>query len=100
MARYVHVTKYARQNDGLTKLTNKGLCTMNRDTYQATRRSIKDNGLTYTAQHALNVDDTDTFITCCEIGNLLRETDWLAMRVNMQRSETKAIAFKLTTTIL
>ena len=73
---------------------------MNRDTYQATRRSIKDNGLTYTAQHALNVDDTDTFITCCEIGNLLRETDWLAMRVNMQRSETKAIAFKLTTTIL
>ena len=96
----MHVTKYARQNDGLTKLTNKGLCTMNRDTYQATRRSIKDNGLTYTAQHALNVDDTDTFITCCEIGNLLRETDWLAMRVNMQRSETKAIAFKLTTTIL
>jgi hypothetical protein len=96
----VHVTKYARQNDGLTKLTNKGLCTMNRDTYQATRRSIRDNGLTYTAQHALNVDDTDTFITCCEMGNLLRETDWLEMRVSMQRSETKAIAFKLTTTIL
>jgi hypothetical protein len=96
----VHVTKYARQNDGLTKLLNKGLYTMNRETYQATRRSIRDNGLSYTAQHALNVDDTDTFITCCEMGNLLRETDWLAMRVSMQRSETKAIAFKLTTTIL
>ena len=72
---------------------------MNRDIYQKTRRSIRDNGLTYTAQHALNVDDTDTFITCCEIGNLLRETDWLAMRVQFAKHDKPAVAFKLTTTI-
>jgi len=71
---------------------------MNRDIYQKARRSIRDNGLTYTAQHALNVDDTDTFITCCELGNLLRETDWLAMRVQFAKHDAPAVAFKLTTT--
>ena len=96
----MHVTKYARQNDGLTKLPNKGLCTMNRETYQATRRSIRDNGIRYTLQHARDTDNTDALLTCDDITNVMRETDWLAMRVSMQRSETKAIAFKLTTTIL
>ena len=96
----MHVTKYARLNDGLTKLTNKGLYTMNRETYQATRRSIRDNGIRYTLQHAIDTDNTDAILTCDDIANVMRETDWLAMRVSMQRSETKAIAFKLTTTIL
>jgi hypothetical protein len=96
----VHVTKYARQNDGLNKLTDKGLSTMNRETYQATRRSIRDNGIRYTLQHAIDTDNTDAMFTCDDIANVMRETDWLSMRVNMQRSETKAVAFKLTTTIL
>jgi len=96
----VHVTKYARQNDGLTKLLNKGLYTMNRETYQATRRSIRDNGIRYTVQHARDTDNTDAIFICDDIANVMRETDWLAMRVNMQRSETKTVAFKLTTTIL
>jgi len=100
LARYVHVTKYARQNDGLTKLLNKGLYTMNRETYQATRRSIRDNGIRYTVQHARDTDNTDAIFICDDIANVMRETDWLAMRVNMQRSETKTVAFKLTTTIL
>jgi hypothetical protein len=73
---------------------------MNRETYQATRRSIRDNGIRYTLQHAIDTDNTDAIIACDDIANVMRETDWLAMRVNMQRSETKAIAFKLTTTIL
>lgn len=96
----MHVTKYARQNDGLTKLLNKGLYTMNRETYQATRRSIRDNGIRYTVQHARDTDNTDAIFICDDIANVMRETDWLAMRVNMQRSETKTVAFKLTTTIL
>ena len=41
MARYVHVTKYARQNDGLTKLTNKGLYTMTTAIY------CKESGFYY-----------------------------------------------------
>ena len=73
---------------------------MNRETYQATRRSIRDNGIRYTAQHAIDTDNTDAIFTCGDIANVMRETDWLAMRVNMQRSETKTVAFKLTTTIL
>lgn len=72
---------------------------MNRDIYQKTRRSIRDNGLRYTAEHALDVDDTDTFITCCEIGNLLREIDWLTMRVQFAKHDAPAVAFKLTTTV-
>jgi len=100
LARYVHLTKYARQNDGLTKLLNKGLYTMNRETYQATRRSIRDNGIRYTLQHAIDTDNTDAIFICDDIANVMRETDWLAMRVSMQRSETKVIAFKLTTTVL
>ena len=96
----MHLTKYARQNDGLTKLLNKGLYTMNRETYQATRRSIRDNGIRYTLQHAIDTDNTDAIFICDDIANVMRETDWLAMRVSMQRSETKVIAFKLTTTVL
>ena len=73
---------------------------MNRETYQNTRRSIRDNGIRYTLQHAINTDNMDAIFTCDDIANVMRETDWLSMRVSMQRSETKAVAFKLTTTIL
>jgi hypothetical protein len=71
---------------------------MNRSIYEQARRSIRDNGLRYTAHNAINTDDTDTLLTCYEIANVMRETDWLALRANMQRrGETKDIAFKLTT---
>lgn len=73
---------------------------MNRETYQATRRSIRDNGLRYTAQHAIDMDNPDAIFVCDDIANVMRETDWLAMRARMQRTETKTVAFKLTTTML
>ena len=72
---------------------------MNRKTYQDTRRSIRDNGLRYTLQHAIDTDNTDAIFLCDDIANVMRETDWLAMRSSMQRTETKTVAFKLTTTM-
>lgn len=72
---------------------------MNRTTYTQTRRSIRDNGLRYTVQHAIDTDDTDTLFTCDEIANLMRDTDWLAMRVMFAKHDAPAIAFKLTTTV-
>lgn len=73
---------------------------MNRSIYQAARRSIRDNGLRYTAQHAFDTDDTDTLLTVYEIADLLRETDWLKMRQQFAKHGNKATAFKLTTPLL
>ena len=73
---------------------------MNRSIYQATRRSIRDNGLRYTAQHAIDTDDTDTLLTVYEIADLLRETDWLKMRQQFAKNGSKVTAFKLTTPLL
>ena len=73
---------------------------MNKAIYTATRRSIRDNGFEYTLQHALDTDDTDTFLTCIDVRNALRETDWLAMRVMFRRTDKPAVAFKLTTPTL
>ena len=69
---------------------------MNKPTYQRARRSIRDNGLRYTAQHAADVGDTDTMFVCDDVANLMRETDWLAMRAQFARSTPGAIAIKLT----
>ena len=69
---------------------------MNRNIYQQTRRSIRDNGLRYTAQHAADAGDTDTMLVCDDIANVMRETDWLAMRAQFARSTPGAIAIKLT----
>lgn len=69
---------------------------MNKQIYQSTRRSIRDNGLRYTAQHAIDTDNTDMLLVCDEIANTLKQTDWLAMRVMFARSEKPAIAIKLT----
>jgi len=55
---------------------------MNRNTYQATRRSIRD---------------TDTLLTCDDLINIMKETDWLSMRQQFARDEKPSIAFKLTT---
>lgn len=70
---------------------------MNRSIYQATRRSIRDNGLRYTVQHAIDVDDTDTLLTCDDIVNTMKETDWLFMRQQFARTGSAVVAFKLTT---
>lgn len=69
---------------------------MNKKTYLATRRSIRDNGLRYTAQHAIDTDNTDMLLICDEIANTIKQTDWLAMRAQFARSEKPAIAIKLT----
>ena len=72
---------------------------MNRTVYTAARRSIRDNGLRYTAQHAIDTDDTDTLIVCDELYNVGKETDWLAMRAQFARTTPGAVAIRLTTTV-
>lgn len=69
---------------------------MNKQTYQSIRRSIRDNGLRYTAQHAIDTNNISVLLVCDEIANTLKQTDWLAMRVQFARSEKPAIAIKLT----
>ena len=69
---------------------------MNKQIYQSTRKSIRDNGLRYTAHHAADVGDTDTLLICDFIANTIKQTDWLAMRAQFARSEKPAIAIKLT----
>ncbi len=69
---------------------------MNRNTYQATRRSIRDNGIRYTFQHAIDMDDTDTLLTCDDLIDVMKQTDWLAMRQQFARNEKPVIAFRLT----
>ena len=73
---------------------------MNKQTYLAVRRSVRDNGLRYTASHAADIGDIATIELCDAIANTLKLTDWLAMRVMFARQEKPAIAFKLTTQIL
>jgi hypothetical protein len=73
---------------------------MNRSIYQQTRRSIRDNGIRYTLQHAIDTDNIDAIFVCDDIANVMRETDWLAMRAMFARTgEKPAIAFKLTTAV-
>lgn len=69
---------------------------MNKQIYQLTRRSIRENGLRYTVQHAIDTDNTDMLSVCDDIANTLKQTDWLAMRVIFARSEKPSIAIKLT----
>ena len=69
---------------------------MNKTIYLVARQSIRENGLRYTAQHAADIGDTDTLLVCDEIANTLKQTDWLAMRVQFARTEKPAVAIKLT----
>lgn len=69
---------------------------MNKTTYLRVVRSIRDNGLRYTAQHAIDVDDFDALAICDAVADNLQRTDWLAMRAQFARNEKPAIAFKLT----
>ncbi len=70
---------------------------MNKTTYQAIRRSIRDNGLRYTMHHAQCTGNIPTLTICDFVANTMRLTDWLAMRQSFSRSERASIAFKLTT---
>jgi len=73
---------------------------MNKQVYSRVRRSIRDNGLAYTARYAAMVDDTDTLLVCDDYVNVNRGTDWLAMRQQFARTDNPAIAFRLTTHLL
>jgi hypothetical protein len=79
--------------------TSKGV-NMDKTTYQATRRSIRDNGLRYTTHHAQNTSDIATLTICDFVANTMRLTDWLSLRQTFARSERPSIAFKLTTSVL
>ena len=72
---------------------------MNRTTYNTARRSIRDNGLAYTARHAADTDDFNTMFICDDLANIMRETDWLALRQQWARHGNTVEAFKLTTTV-
>ena len=72
---------------------------MNREIYQATRRSIRDNGMRYTMQHAIDTDNYDTMFICDDLVNVICQTDWLAMRLQFARSGGTNHAFRLTTTV-
>jgi hypothetical protein len=71
---------------------------MDKNSYIAIRRSIRDNGLTYTTHYAQCTGNVPTLEICDFVANSMRSTDWLAMRQQFSRSEKPAIAFKLTTT--
>jgi len=70
---------------------------MNKTTYQAVRRSIRDNGLRYTTHHAQCTGNIPTLTVCDHVANIMRLTDWLAMRQSFAKTENPSIAFKLTT---
>jgi hypothetical protein len=72
---------------------------MNRQTYSRVRRSIRDNGLAYTARHAVIADDTDALLVCDDYVNVNKKTDWLAMRQQFARTSAPAVAIRLTTSI-
>jgi len=46
------------------------------------------------------VNDTDTLLTCDDIANTMKETDWLSMRQQFARTGSAVVAFKLTTKAL
>lgn len=74
---------------------------MNKLTYEAIRRSVRDNGLHYTTYHATLTNNVPTLEVCDHLYNLMRVTDWLAMRQLFARTgEKPSIAFKLTTPLL
>jgi hypothetical protein len=72
---------------------------MNKAIYTATLRSIRDNGMRYTLQHAIDTDNSDALFVCEEISSIMRDTDWLAMREQFAKSGNTNHAFRLTTTV-
>lgn len=72
---------------------------MNRTIYNLVRKSIRGNGITYTARIAAQKGDIDALTICDAIINTTKGTDWLAMRQQFARNEQASIAFKLTTSV-
>ena len=72
---------------------------MNKATHTATRRSIRDNGLRYTTQHAIDTNDNAALFVCDEMANIMKSTDWLALRLQFIRTGGTNHAFRLTTTV-
>ena len=73
---------------------------MTKQAYFATRRSIRDNGLTYTTYIAQCTGNIPMLEVCDFVANSMRLNDWLATRERWARNEKPAIAFKLTTPLL
>ena len=72
---------------------------MNKATYTSTRRRIRDNGLRYATQHAINTNDNAALFVCDELADIMRSTDWLALRAQFIRTGGTNHAFRLTTTV-
>jgi hypothetical protein len=74
---------------------------MNRTAYNVTRRSIRDNGLRYTTAHAIDTNNTAALVVCDAVANIMKATDWLAMRQQWARNaiDPAAVVIRLTTTI-
>jgi hypothetical protein len=70
---------------------------MNRTTYTQVIRSIRANGLHYTARIAAQNNDRVTLDVCERYQGLMQFTDWLAMRQQFARHEKPGSAFKMTT---
>jgi hypothetical protein len=73
---------------------------MNRTTYNQNRRSIRDNGLRYTNDHEMNTNNTAALFICDAVANIIKATDWLAMRQQWARNaiDPAAVVIRLTTT--
>lgn len=80
-------------------INSKGV-NMTKTDYLKTRRSIRENGLRYTAHHAQCTGNISTLEVCDFVANTMRLTDWLSMRQSFARTERPSIAFKLTTSLL
>ena len=74
---------------------------MNRTAYNVTRRSIRDNGLRYTTAHAIDTNNIAALVVCDAVANIMKATDWLAMRQQWARNaiDPAAVVIRLTTTI-
>ena len=71
---------------------------MSKATYTSTLRSIRDNGMRYTLQHAIDTNNNDALFVCEELSSIMRTTDWLVMRQQFAKTGENH-AFRLTTTI-
>ena len=69
---------------------------MNKATYTATLLSIRANGIHHTKQHAIDTDNSDALFVCDQLSDIMKSTDWLAMREQLARLGTANHAFRLT----
>lgn len=68
-----------------------------RATYNATRDSIRTNGLAYTTRSAVDAGAMLEVTICDALCNILKGTDWLALRARWATTGTTGDAFRLTT---